>query len=104
MKILCLGGAGKICRESIFDLVQTSSFRQITVADANPAAGSEVVQWLRDPRVDFVTLDANDSLVAAGKACGPGAVAPESAFEPAVVFAELEKRSIFIHEEVTYLS
>src|SRR5271166_3206268 len=61
MKVLCLGGAGKICRESVFDLVQFSSFQQITVADANAAAGEEVVRWLNDPRVDFVTLDANDT-------------------------------------------
>jgi len=61
MRILCLGGAGKICRESILDLVQSSSFEKITVADANSAAGRDVVQWLNDPRVDLVTLDANDS-------------------------------------------
>ncbi|MGA2255146.1 MAG: saccharopine dehydrogenase C-terminal domain-containing protein [Thermoguttaceae bacterium] len=61
MKILCLGGAGKICRESILDLVQSSSFQQITVADVNSVAGEEVVQWLNDPRVDFVPLDASDT-------------------------------------------
>jgi len=61
MRILCLGGGGKICRESIFDLVRSSAFEQITVADADPVAGKEVVQWLNDRRVDLMTLDANDS-------------------------------------------
>jgi saccharopine dehydrogenase-like NADP-dependent oxidoreductase len=56
-----LGGGGRICRESILDLVQSSSFQRITVADANEAAGREVAAWLGDPRVDYVTLDANDT-------------------------------------------
>jgi lysine 6-dehydrogenase len=29
MKVLCLGGAGKICRESTLDLVQFSDFDEI---------------------------------------------------------------------------
>jgi saccharopine dehydrogenase-like NADP-dependent oxidoreductase len=57
MKILCLGGAGRICREAILDLVQFSDFTQITVADTNEAEGRQVVAWLNDPRVDFVLAD-----------------------------------------------
>jgi saccharopine dehydrogenase-like NADP-dependent oxidoreductase len=57
MKIFCLGGAGRICREAILDLVQFSDATRITVADVNPAAGHEVVQWLNDPRVDFIQTD-----------------------------------------------
>lgn len=60
MRILCLGGGGRICRESIFDLVEYSDFEQITVADANPAAVQEVRQWLDDPRLDTVAIDACD--------------------------------------------
>ncbi|MDZ5607257.1 saccharopine dehydrogenase C-terminal domain-containing protein [Bacillus pseudomycoides] len=57
MKVFCLGGAGKICREAILDLVQYSSFETITVADFNEEEGRKVVAWLNDPRVDFVQVD-----------------------------------------------
>ena len=57
MKVFCLGGAGKICREAILDLVQFSSFEKITVADFNEEEGRKVVAWLDDPRVDFVKVD-----------------------------------------------
>lgn len=57
MKVFCLGGAGKICREAILDLVQFSSFETITVADFNEEEGRKVVEWLDDPRVDFVRVD-----------------------------------------------
>jgi saccharopine dehydrogenase-like NADP-dependent oxidoreductase len=60
MKILCLGGGGRICRESILDLVQFSSFDRITVADVNSRAAKEVAVWLADSRVDFVDVDARD--------------------------------------------
>lgn len=60
MKILCLGGAGKISRESVHDLVEYSDFEQITIADYNESAGREVVNWLNDSRVDFVRIDVND--------------------------------------------
>ncbi len=57
MNVLCLGGAGRICREAILDLVQTSDFDRITVANTNEVAGREVVPWVNDPRVDFVVID-----------------------------------------------
>ncbi|MEN1935592.1 saccharopine dehydrogenase C-terminal domain-containing protein [Paenibacillus sp. 102] len=57
MKVFCLGGAGKICREAILDLVQFSSFEMITIADFNEEEGRKVVAWLNDPRVDFVKVD-----------------------------------------------
>ncbi|OQY02949.1 MAG: saccharopine dehydrogenase [Desulfobacteraceae bacterium 4572_123] len=60
MKILCLGAAGKISRESVHDLVEYSNFEKITIADYNEDAGLEVVKWLDDPRVDFVKIDVND--------------------------------------------
>jgi len=60
MKVLCLGAAGKISRESVNDLVEFSDFETITVADFNEQAGREVVEWLNDPRVDFRKADVND--------------------------------------------
>lgn len=65
MKVFCLGGAGRICREAILDLVQFSDFQQITVADNDEAAGREVCDWLNDPRVGFVptnVLDEDDTV------------------------------------------
>ncbi|NWG01925.1 MAG: saccharopine dehydrogenase NADP-binding domain-containing protein [Syntrophaceae bacterium] len=60
MKVLCLGGAGKICREAAYDLVEFSDFQQITIGDYNGKAGREVVKWLNDPRVDFKKVDVNN--------------------------------------------
>ena len=65
MKILCLGAAGRISRESVYDLVEYSDFEKITIADYNEDAGMEVVRWLDDPRVDFVKIDVNDRQAAA---------------------------------------
>jgi len=39
MRALCLGGAGRICRESVLDLVRFSDFERITVADVNESEG-----------------------------------------------------------------
>lgn len=62
MKILCLGGAGKISRESAFDIVQFGDFDKITIADCNIEQGQEVADWLNDSRVDFHHVDfVNDS-------------------------------------------
>ncbi len=60
MKVLCLGGAGRICREAILDLVENTDFSQITVADVNKQAAQEIVAWLNDPRVNFVAIDVAD--------------------------------------------
>jgi len=60
MKVFCLGGAGRICREAVLDLVQFSDFEKITVADFNEAEGLNVVRWLNDRRVDFIRVDVND--------------------------------------------
>jgi saccharopine dehydrogenase-like NADP-dependent oxidoreductase len=62
MKVLCLGGAGKICREAALDLVEFSNFEKITIGDFNVKAGQEVVEWLSDPRVDFKKVDVNDKM------------------------------------------
>lgn len=60
MKIFCLGGAGRICREAALDLVQFSTAERITIGDYDEAEGRRVVEWLADPRVDFVPVDVTD--------------------------------------------
>ncbi len=67
MRILCLGAAGKISRESVNDLVEFSGFDKITVADCNEKEGCEVVDWLNDGRVDFQRVDFLDDRDAAVK-------------------------------------
>ncbi len=57
---MCLGAAGKISRESVYDLIELSDFETITIADYNEQAGREVVQWLNDPRVTFKKVNVND--------------------------------------------
>lgn len=57
MKVFCLGGAGRIIRESIFDLVQHSSFETITIGDYDYEEACKVAEWLSDPRVDVVKID-----------------------------------------------
>jgi len=60
MKVLCLGGAGKISRESVYDLVEFSGLQRITIADCNEQASREVMLWLNDPRVDFKKVNVSD--------------------------------------------
>ena len=61
MKILCVGGAGQICRESIKDLVEFSDFKMITIGDINEVAAREVIDEISDARVDFVKFDVTDT-------------------------------------------
>ena len=42
-------------------------------------------------------------MIAKGMVKKTGVLIPEEAFKPAEVFAELEKRGIFMHEEITQL-
>ncbi|MFG0214165.1 saccharopine dehydrogenase family protein [Brevibacillus porteri] len=60
MKVFCLGGAGNICREAVLDLVLYSDFEQITIGDFNEEEGRKVVEWLNDPRVNFVPVNVRD--------------------------------------------
>jgi lysine 6-dehydrogenase len=66
MKVLCLGGAGKICREAALDLVRFSAFDEITIGDYDEKTGRGVVQWLNDPRVGFQRVDVRDRAAAVG--------------------------------------
>ncbi|WP_144548582.1 saccharopine dehydrogenase family protein [Bacillus sp. X1(2014)] len=57
MKVFCLGGAGRICREAVLDLVEHSDFDVITIGDFNEEIGQELVKELNDPRVNFVKVN-----------------------------------------------
>lgn len=57
MKVLCLGGAGKISREAVYDLAEFSDFERITVADINESEGREVVKEANSDNVDFRSID-----------------------------------------------
>ncbi|MGE7185945.1 saccharopine dehydrogenase family protein [Peribacillus sp. NPDC006672] len=57
MKVFCLGGAGRICREAVLDLVEYSDFDEITIGDFNEALGEKLVNELNDPRVNFVKVN-----------------------------------------------
>jgi lysine 6-dehydrogenase len=70
MNFFCLGGAGRICREAILDLVQFSAATRITVSDVNEAAAREVLGWLNDSRVDFVPADVRDHAGTVARMCG----------------------------------
>ncbi|MGL5150211.1 MAG: saccharopine dehydrogenase family protein [Clostridium sp.] len=59
-KVFCLGGAGRIAKEAVLDLVQFSSFDKITIGDVNEEVGEELVNWLKDDRVNFVKVDVTD--------------------------------------------
>jgi saccharopine dehydrogenase-like NADP-dependent oxidoreductase len=57
MKVFCLGGAGQICRESVYDLVLHSDFEQITIGDYDLNQAVAVKEWLNDSRVDVIQAD-----------------------------------------------
>lgn len=57
MKVLCLGGAGKICREAVLDLVEFSEFEQITIADINEKESLNLAKEIGQPRVDVQMVD-----------------------------------------------
>ncbi|MCL1701252.1 hypothetical protein [Lysinibacillus sp. Bpr_S20] len=46
MNVFCLGGAGRICREAVLDLVEHSEFEVITIGDFNEEIGLQVVKGL----------------------------------------------------------
>ncbi|MBW2122649.1 MAG: saccharopine dehydrogenase NADP-binding domain-containing protein, partial [Deltaproteobacteria bacterium] len=61
MKILCVGAAGQISRESLKDLIEFGDFDQITIGDVNEEAARQVREEVGDQRVDFVHLDITDT-------------------------------------------
>ena len=60
MRVLVLGGAGAVCKETTRDLSQYSDFDEIVVADYNLAAAQALVDELHDPRLQAIHFDAND--------------------------------------------
>lgn len=70
MKVFCLGGAGRICREAALDLVQQPDFWRITIGDADAAEAGAVARWLDDPRVDATTIDVKNRAEAAERLRG----------------------------------
>ena len=56
MRILCLGGAGRICREAALDLAEYTD-HDITIADVNESAGRETAAWLGEGRADYRKVD-----------------------------------------------
>jgi saccharopine dehydrogenase-like NADP-dependent oxidoreductase len=62
MKIFALGGAGKICRESVLDIVQFGDFEKLTIGDNNLAAAINTAEWLNHPKVDYAYIDLNNKL------------------------------------------
>lgn len=47
MKVYCLGGAGRICREAVYDLAESGEFDEIVVGDTDLTAAEEVVSEAR---------------------------------------------------------
>lgn len=74
-----------------------------TLYHTHPASDGSVQGWegLRAyTRNVGIPLAIATELIAQGKVKQTGVLIPEDAFEPADIFAALEKREIFIHEEV----
>jgi saccharopine dehydrogenase-like NADP-dependent oxidoreductase len=62
-KLICLGGAGRICSESVRDLAKFTDekvFTKITIADYNIDAAKKLASEINDPRVIAVKVDVND--------------------------------------------
>lgn len=60
MRVLVLGGVGAVCNETTRDLVQFSDFDEIVIADYNLDAANELIDELKDQRLQAVFFDAND--------------------------------------------
>jgi saccharopine dehydrogenase-like NADP-dependent oxidoreductase len=60
MKILALGGAGKICSEAVRDLAEFGDVRKLTVADADGAAARRLAEELNDERIGALSIDLRD--------------------------------------------
>jgi lysine 6-dehydrogenase len=61
MRVLALGGAGAVAREATRDLCQHGSiFREIVIADIDPAKAERLARDIGDPRLQVVPLDVRD--------------------------------------------
>lgn len=62
-KLICLGGAGRICSESVRDLAKFTDdkvFSKITIADFNLDAAQKLAAEIKDPRVTAIKVDVTD--------------------------------------------
>lgn len=58
MKVFCLGGGGRICREAVLDLVRHGTFERITVGDVSEAGARETLALCGHAgNLDFVPID-----------------------------------------------
>jgi saccharopine dehydrogenase-like NADP-dependent oxidoreductase len=60
MRVLVLGGAGAVAKETTRDLVEFSDFDEIVVAEFNVEAAEKLVAELGDRRLSVLSFDAND--------------------------------------------
>jgi lysine 6-dehydrogenase len=60
MRILALGGAGAVARESTCDLAEFSDFEQIVIAEYDVAAAERLAVEIGDPRLEVMPFDAGD--------------------------------------------
>jgi saccharopine dehydrogenase-like NADP-dependent oxidoreductase len=60
MKVLVLGGAGAVCKETTRDLASFSTFDEIVVADYNLAAAKKLAATIGEPRLKTIFFDAED--------------------------------------------
>jgi saccharopine dehydrogenase-like NADP-dependent oxidoreductase len=75
-----------------------------TLTHTHPPSDGSVPEWagLRAyTRNVGIPLAIGAVMLAEGRVARTGVLTPEEAFEPQAVFAELRRRQIFIHEEIT---
>jgi len=60
MRLLALGGAGAVAKESTRDLAQYSDFEKIVIADYNLEAAQALADEIGDPRLTAMHFDATD--------------------------------------------
>jgi saccharopine dehydrogenase-like NADP-dependent oxidoreductase len=60
VRVLVLGGAGAVCNETTRDLIKSSDFDEIVVADYNLEAANALVEEINDKRLETVFFDADD--------------------------------------------
>jgi saccharopine dehydrogenase-like NADP-dependent oxidoreductase len=73
----------------------------------HPASDGSVKHWekLRAyTRCVGIPMSIGAQMIARGRVSGAGVIAPELAFEPSAVFAELKKRRIMVHERIEEIS
>lgn len=66
IKVLALGGGGRIAREAALDLAWYGDFEKITIADKDIQAAEYVARWIGSSNVDFIGLDIFDEENALG--------------------------------------